>query len=115
MSIRARMTHRASTVRDVPAGSKNSFGQARTSVEPILTSHPCYWQAQTERFISDGSKVMALGTHFALMPLGTDVEEQDMFTEVVDRRGRSKNPDKLRVIAVVPREDHVEVSMESYT
>ena len=109
------MTHRASTERDVPTGTEDSFGQARTSVEPILTRHPCYWQAQTDRVIADGSKVIALGTHFALMPLGTDVDEQDRFTEVVDRRGRSKNPDKLRVIAVVPREDHVEVSMESYT
>ena len=115
MSIRARMTMRASTVRDVPSPDTNTFGQSRTSVEPILARHPCYWQAQTDRVIADGSKVIALGTHFALMPLGTDIDEQDRFTEVVDRRGRSKNPDKLRVIAVVPREDHVEVSMESYT
>ena len=108
------MRHRASTERDIPTGVENDFGQAVTTPEPILTRHPCYWQAQTERFIADGSKVMALGTHFALMPLGTDVEEQDRFTEIVDRRGRSKYPDRLRAIAVVPREDHIEVSLESY-
>ena len=112
---RRRMTMRANTERDVPTGAEDTFGQAVTTLTPVLTRHPCYWQAQTERFIADGSKVVALGTHFALMPLGTDVEEQDRFTEVTDRRGRPKNPDKLRVIAVVPREDHVEVSMESYT
>ena len=91
------------------------FNQPITSVVVPLQSHPCYWQVQRESFIADGRKVMALASHFMLMPQGSDIAENDRVTAVTDRKGRAFKSNTLRVMAVVRREDHLEIAMEEYS
>ena len=108
------MTMRFDTTRNVEGSQRDGFNQLVAAPAPILTSQPCYWQAQSEKFIADGDKLVALTSHLILAPLGSDVREQDFVTSVVDRRGRPKVLNRLRVVNAVPREDHLEVRLEEY-
>ena len=114
MAARARMTMRCSTERQANTGALTPFGQPVTGrVEP-LTSGPCYWQAKTERFIADGTKVAAIASHIMLMPLAADILEQDHVLRIKDRRGRVLKDGRLRVMTVLDLEDHKEISLEEY-
>ena len=109
------MTMRFSTMREVAGSDRSTFNQPITTPTVILTNAPCYWQSDTERTIADGQKLVALGTHFVMAPLGTNILELDHITSVVDRRGRAKVSNRLRVVAAVNREDHIEVTAEEYS
>ena len=115
MGARRRMTHRASTIRSTAGPQTDPFGNPITSEQPVLTSHPCYWQPQVERFIADGEKVITWTSELILFPVGTDIREADRVTAVTDRRGRSLSDTRLRIVAAVPREDHIEARAEEYT
>lgn len=109
------MTMRCDTTRNVAGSQRNRFNQPETTPTPILAGHPCYWQAQTERFIADGSKLVAFTSHLLLAPVGSDIDEEDFVTEVRNRRGKVLVSNRLRVLAAIPREDHLEVRLEEYS
>ena len=115
MSARLRMTMRCATTRQTPTGPSDDYGQEITAKTAVLSDQPCYWQVQSDRFLADGNKVMASGLHTLWLPRGTDITEQDMVINVNDRRGRALLAFRLRVVAAVNRETHVEVSAEAYT
>ena len=115
MVTRSRMTHRANTERDESTGQRNPFNQVVTSVEPVLTKQPCYWQSSRAEFRADGDRLLAITRHIILFPLAADVRELDRITSVTDRRGRVLQSNKLSVMAVVPREDHQEIGVEEYS
>ena len=114
MSARSRMTHRCATERDADTGAVNPYGQAVTALTMLLSDQPCYYQAQSSKFIADGEKVIALAQHLVLFPLETDVSEQDMIVSITDRRGRVLKGTRLRVVqgGIVSREDHIEARAE---
>ena len=108
------MTHRCDTERDNPETARDPFNRPISTVSAQLADHPCYWQAQRGEFVADGQKLTEITQHFLLMPLSSDVLTQDIITRVVDRRGRVKIGQRLRVMNVVPREDHLECRLEEY-
>ena len=108
------MTMRCSTERDVASAQVDSFNQPVTTETAVLSDHPCYWQSKAERFVSDGDKLTAVASHMVLVPLESDFKEQDRVTWVKNRRGKFLKSTKLRVIAVVRREDHLEAMCEEY-
>ena len=61
------------------------------------------------------TKLAAISDHLMLFPMGTDVQSQDRILSVTNRRGKVLVSQKLRVIAAVPRETHLEVSLEKYS
>ena len=109
------MTHRLSSVRDVSGPDRDPFNRRLTAPTAILSSQPCYWQAQRGQFVADGQKLTSVSQEFVLVPVGTDIQSQDRITGITDRRGRVLNGDTLRVMVVVPREDHLEISLEVYS
>ena len=115
MGARSRMTMRCSTERDVAGAQVDPFNQPITTATAVLSDHPCYWQSKAERFVNDGDKLAAIASHLLLVPLETDLDEQDRVTAVKTRRGKSLKSTKLRVIALVQREDHIEAMCEEYT
>ena len=105
---------RCSTERQVESDAQDPYGQSiRTTATP-LTAAPCYWQAQRERFVADGDKVVAVAEHLMLLPLTSDIREQDHVTAITDRRGRSLKSTRLRVMDVIRRETYQEVMLEEY-
>ena len=114
-AIRSRMTHRVTSERDARSVQQDAFGQPVTSLTQPLSAHPCYWQGRTDRYLDGGGKLVALGTHMLLVPIGTDIAVRDRVTGVTDRRGRALQTKRLRVVGVgPPRENHVEVAIEEY-
>ena len=114
MTARRRMTHRCDTTRNVATGSIDSFTQAIRRRNPILREQACYWQSRTEVLIVDTEKVASVAVHLIILPLGTDIRAQDLITGVRDRRGNILYSDNLRVVAAIPREDHIEATLEVY-
>ena len=111
------MTMRCATERDTASADTDPYGAPVTTVTTLtqpLTSAPCYWQSRAERFVADGDKVVAVATHMLLLPLGADIRENDRVTSVRDREGKTLKDTKLRVMAVVRREDHLETMLEEY-
>jgi len=109
------MTHRCSTERDEPGTVRDGFNHPVTAPVAVLSDHPCYWQSSSERFIADGQKVASVAAHMLLLPLDTDIKEQDRVTSIQDRRGRTLKGGKLRVLPLVRRETHLEAMLEEYS
>ena len=65
--------------------------------------------------MADGDKMVAVATHTMLLPLGADIHENDRVTSVRDREGKTLKDTKLRVMAVVRRESHLETMLEEYS
>ena len=114
MSARSKMSHRVTTERDTAGTQRDAFNQPVTHLTSPLSKHPCYWQVRTEQFAADGDKLTAIASHLMLLPLKTDIQEQDRVTSVAERRGKSLKDTKLRVVAVVRREDHIQAMLEEY-
>ena len=114
MVARGRMTHRCWTERQSNTGARDPFGQPVTETTHPLSGQSCYWQARNDTFVADGDKLAAIANHMMIFPLDTDVRENDVVTAVKDRRGRSLKSNRLRVIGVVRREDHVAAVLEEY-
>ena len=115
MGARARMTMRCATERDTASADDDPYGAPVTTLTQPLTSAPCYWQSRAERFVADGDKMVAVATHTMLLPLGADIHENDRVTSVRDREGKTLKDTKLRVMAVVRRESHLETMLEEYS
>lgn len=113
-SVRERMSMRCITERQSPRMQRDAFNQPTFSETSPLTNHPCYWQSQSARFVAQ-DKLAAVSTHLILLPLDSDIREQDIITAITDRRGRSIHDKRLRVTAMVPRENHIECIAEEYS
>ena len=109
------MTMRCATERDAEGTEKDAFNHPITTPTPVLSDQPCYWQSSSERFIADGEKVANVATHMLLVPLDTDIKEQDWVTSIKDRRGRTLKSGRLRVLPLVRRETHLEAMLEEYS
>ena len=114
MPARSRMTMRCRSHRNVDSGDKDGINQPITDFKPILTSLPCYWQVRNETFIADGDKLVAKAVHRMILPLGSDVEEQDVISDIRNRRGRTIKEGQLHIKSVLQREDHLAAVLEEY-
>ena len=111
MTARSRMTHRARTVRDV-AGGEDPHGQATTSEDEINEALPCYVQPRMERLVLDGDKIAAIANYYMILPIGSDLKERDRVTRVANRRDDTLFSNRMRVLTIVRRENHLEAALE---
>ena len=114
MGARSIMTMRCSTERDAESAEPNRYNKPVTHQTYPLTDSPCYWQSSSEQFVTSGEKLAAIASHMLLTPLTADVREQDTVTSITDRRGRTLKGERLRVMTVLRREDHLEIAAEEY-
>ena len=114
MAVRSLMRHRCVTARRVSSGRRDGANHPVNSETPVLSHQPCYWQASREQFVANGEKMVGITSHLLLLPLGSDIHEQDWVTSVKSRRGKPLVTNRLRVLTVVPREDHLEAMLEEY-
>ena len=109
------MTMRCKTSRDVDSGAIDSYNQPVAPPEPVLRSHPCYWQGRSETLVEDGGKIVSVVIHRMMLPVGSDIIDQDTVTEIRDRRGRVVYDGDLHVKSALPRENLVAVVLEEYS
>ena len=115
MSIRSLMKYRATIERDTGTQT-DPFGGVTPSMTTVHDGDlPCYVQSRRESTVADGEKFVAVVTHSLWAPLGADLQEEDVLTSVVDLRGNVVFPDRLRMLAPVRRETHLEFNLEAYT
>jgi len=77
-----------------------------------IASLACYSWANTGKEIIDGDKTAVMTDRRMIVPLGTDIVEDDRITDVEDRLGVSIFPHLMRIEAVLRREDHIELTIE---
>ena len=108
------MKHRATVERD-RGTEPDPLGGRIPSWQQVHKDLACYVQARMERTVADGDKLVAIADYLFLAPLGADLEEEDIVTRVVNRRGKELVAQRLRVIGLVSREDHQEAALEEYS
>lgn len=115
MSARSRMTMRARIERNF--ASDDPYGQPGPPVwQTIVVDVPCYvWYATGTARRTDISdrQVVTVDMPGAIMPLDTDIDEEDRIREVTDRRGK-KLFDMLYIDGAMPRKDHMSLRLRSY-
>lgn len=111
MGVRQRMTHRAATQRNTPAGTDGFGGPGVASWAALVASQPCWVYAVSEDEIIDGDKSVVLGSHKILMPKGLDITESDRITSIVDRAGTTIIGNTMRINSVVQRHSHIELAV----
>ena len=141
MSIRSRMTMRATVERDVgttedPYGSHEPnisiiHGGAPLDVtweshplswglheiewgSSITGSLPCYVQPRTERTVTREGKFIAVTMLGIWAPVDADLENEDVVTSVKNLAGTTLYDGKRRVTALIRRETHLDGILEYY-
>ena len=114
MNARTRMTMRCSSERQAATDERDAFNQPVTAPMRVLDEHPCYWQSRSEDFIANGDKLVSVAVHTLLLPLGSDIEEQDVITAVRDRIGRDLKTTRMRVLSALAKEGQIEARLEEY-
>ena len=109
------MRHRLTSEREITGVLTDPFNAPVKTWTPILTGQPCYWQARNETLEVDGEKIVSIGRHRLLVPIGTDLASDDVITAVRDRRGRSLLAKRMRVTGQpLQRETHIQAVLEVY-
>ena len=106
------MTMRATVQRNTPAGEDGFGGPGAATWGSHLASLPCWAYTKGEREIIDGDKTVVLADHKMMVPLGTDVTEDDRVTAIKDRLAVNIIANTMRIHSVIRRTDHIEVGLE---
>jgi len=112
MTARSRMTMRATVQRNVPAGTDGFGGPGAAVWGAHIASLACWAYTGREREIIDGDKTVVLADHKMMVPLGTDITEDDRVTAIKDRLAVDIIGNTMRIHSVIRRTDHIQVSLE---
>ena len=103
---------RATVQRDTATGT-DGFGMPNAeSFTAHLASLPCWVYTKGEREIVDGTKTAILADHKMLVPIGTDITEDDRVTAIKDRLAANIIANTMRIHAVIRRATHLECQLE---
>lgn len=116
MTVRSRMTMRATVQRDTATGT-DAFGLPNAATFTAhIASLPCWVWTRTgreaEREVIDNTKTAILADHNMMVPLGTDITELDQVTAIKDRLGRNIIANTMRIHSVIRRKTHLDCRLE---
>jgi len=109
ISSRVALVHTATVQRDANAGVVTNGVQQAPSWSDHLTGLACRAWTTAGREILDPTTSVIVEDMRVIVPLGTDVNEQDRLTGVVDREGNSVINGTVGIRAVITRKDHLEL------
>ena len=112
MTARSRMTMRCTVQRDFNTIVDPYGGPAGPQFGAHIASLPCYAWATREREVVDGEKNAVIADWRAIVPKGSDVNEDDKLTSVQDRLGVSIASADFRIESVIRRQDHLVLLLE---
>jgi hypothetical protein len=104
------MVHRCDFSRDITAGTNDSRTfRPNAAAQAVM----CRLWAEAGREAAGPERVAVVEDLRAIVPLGTDVNERDVITQVRDRRGRAVDPRQLEILTVLARRDHLELVLQA--
>ena len=109
------MVHRATIKRDANAGTVDGYNNAQApNWLTHLSQQPCYYYEPRvgQRGEERGQENVLLYAHAMLVPSGTDINEGDQVTAIVDRRGATVADRTMRVDQVMRRRSHLLLALE---
>lgn len=106
-----RMTYRAAIERDSASGT-DKFKQKVAPIFAPLATVQCWAWSTTRREQIGTEKNAVLEDLRMIVPLNTDITENDRIASIKDRRDRVKFGGPLRIEAVVRRVTHLEVVLD---
>lgn len=108
MSARNAMVHRCNVERDASLDTQTSpwGGDPPPDWDLHLTDLHCRFWFDSGQTKYDGQKQVEITTRKLVVPLGTDITEDDRIVSVRDRRGRVVADGPMRIDSVGDREDH---------
>lgn len=109
ISSRVALIHVATVQRDSNAGVVTNGIQQAPSWSDHLTNLACRAWTTTGREVLDPTTSVIVEDMRVIVPLGTDVNEQDRITGVVDHEGNSVISGNVGIRAVITRKDHLEL------
>lgn len=111
MSTRNRMVQRALVQR--ATYTTDAYGQPVPTWATHIAAQPCYfWEPTGQRGEIVGERNADIYSHRLLVPLTTDVTEEDRISGVVDRRARTVTASVFNVTQVVRKPDHLLLVLE---
>ena len=107
VSSRVSLIHSCTIQRDGSIGTPNEWGTPSTpDWEDHLTGQPCYAWVSTGREQMDSSTAAVVETLQMIVPLGTDVTEEDRVGDIT-YRGDTIIPGPTGIRSVIHRKDHI--------
>lgn len=109
MSARNSMTHRCDIQRNSSlGGNTDPWGNdAADDWGPHLTDVSCRFWFRDAQTIYDGQKQVELTTRMLILPLETDVTEDDRVLNVRDRRDRELADGPMRIDSIGNRDGYI--------
>lgn len=117
-AVRSRMVHRALVERDA-GGEADGYGNPPAPAWGALhAALPCWYYVPVARSQQGAEIVRERGIivqehSMMLIPSGTDITERDRVVSVSDRQGVSITPVAMNILSVVPRHDHIELTLRA--
>lgn len=113
MTARNSMTHRCQIDRNAALeGAPDPYGSPATPQWALLTTGvPCRWWFEGTRTVLDGGSQKEVSRRKLIVPLETDVTEDDRVAWVHDQRGRELADGPMRIDSVGRRADHKVLTM----
>jgi hypothetical protein len=107
------MTHRCLIERDAARlQSPDPYGNSGLpDWETHLENVPCRWWFEGVRTQVEGAKELEISTRKLVVPLETDVTEDDRIAWVHDQRGRELADGPMKIDSVGHRADHLVLKM----
>lgn len=106
------MIHRAEVERDGALGTDSWGNPNEPDWATHITSLPCRTWFDSEREVFDGNKSAAIENRKVIVPLGTDITEDDRIAQVTDRLGSVLFTGPAKIESLGRRADHLVLMLE---
>lgn len=106
------MAHRCVVERDMAVGQDDWGDAPEPDWQVHLDDQPCFVWYERGLEVHDGRKTASIDNCRAIVPIGTDLANEDRLVRVNDRRGREVVSGPLRVESIGRRRDHLDVTLE---
>ena len=114
MSTRQRMVHRTTIERNGNL-APDAYGQPDAPAwYPHITGQSCYfWEPSSQRGEQMNERNADIYSHRLLLPLGTDITEEDRINGVTDRHGATISDGVFDIKQIVRKPDHLRLVLEA--
>lgn len=106
------MIHRATIERDGATGATDWNGEPAPVFAAHLSDVKCFAWSQSRKEVLDAEKTTVLETLRCIMPLSTDVIEEDQISVIANRVGTTLLAGPLRIESIQRVHTHLELILQ---
>jgi|GEM_PF-2851680 len=112
MSARSVMTMRATVQRNQASGEDEYHQPVQPDWQDYLTDLPCYFWTETKTVRTSQGDLVTVAESKMIVPKTTDITEEDRVTQVTDRQGNILLNQTVGIDSVIPRRDHLALTLQ---